>query len=216
MAPFKALYGSRCRSPVGWFWVGQISLIGPELVYEAIGNVRLIIERLRTAKSRQKSYADMRRRDLEFKVKDWVYLKILPMKGVMGFGKKGNLSPRCIGDPIPIIPLEGLGVHESLSYEEVPIEILDGQVKRFRNKEIVYVKAMNTRRNNARRASEENVNESVPPQTPQNSQVLIEEGAMSNVEIKSAIHNLTQMLATQVSRDARVQGTPMLSLPLLR
>ena len=67
---------------------------------------------------------------------------------------------------------------------------------------------MNTRRNNARRADEENVNEAVPPQAPQNPQVPIEEGAMSNVEIRSAIHNLTQVLATQVARDARVQVNP--------
>ncbi|WMV24828.1 hypothetical protein MTR67_018213 [Solanum verrucosum] len=64
---------------------------------------------------------------------------------------------------------------------------------------------MNTRTNNARRAGEENVNEAVPPQAPQNAQVPIEEGAMSNVEIRSAIHNLTQVLATQVAGDARVQ-----------
>ncbi|XP_049368216.1 uncharacterized protein LOC125833114 [Solanum verrucosum] len=67
---------------------------------------------------------------------------------------------------------------------------------------------MNTRRNNARRAGEENVNEAVPPQAPQNPQVPIEEGAMSNVEIRSAIHNLTQVLATQVARDAMVQVNP--------
>ena len=67
---------------------------------------------------------------------------------------------------------------------------------------------MNTRRNNARRAGEENVNEAVPPQAPQNPQVPIEEGAMSNVEIRSAIQNLTQVLATQVARDARVQVNP--------
>ncbi|KAH0651615.1 hypothetical protein KY284_031527 [Solanum tuberosum] len=56
MAPFEALYGRSCRSPIGWFEVGEIALIGPELVYEAIEKVRLIRERLRTAQSRQKSY----------------------------------------------------------------------------------------------------------------------------------------------------------------
>ena len=93
MTPFEALYGRRCRSPVGWFEVGEIALIGPESVYEAIEKVHLIRERLRTAQSRQKSYADVRRRDLEFEVNDWVYLKISPMKGVMRFGKKRKLSP---------------------------------------------------------------------------------------------------------------------------
>ncbi|WMV50783.1 hypothetical protein MTR67_044168 [Solanum verrucosum] len=68
---------------------------GPELVHEAMENVRLIRERLKTAQSRQKSSVDFRRKDLEFDVDDWVYLKISPMKGVMRFGKKGKLSPLC-------------------------------------------------------------------------------------------------------------------------
>ena len=67
---------------------------------------------------------------------------------------------------------------------------------------------MNIRRNNTRRSEEENVNEVVPPQTPQNPQVLIIEGSMSNVEIRSAIYSLTQVFSTQVSRDARVQVNP--------
>src|SRR5688572_23014782 len=97
MAPFEDLYGRRCRSPVGWFEVGEIALIGPDLVFEAMEKVRLIRERLKLAQSRQKSYSDNRRKDIEFEVSDWVYLKISPMKGVMRFGKKGKLSPRYIG-----------------------------------------------------------------------------------------------------------------------
>ncbi|WMV41028.1 hypothetical protein MTR67_034413 [Solanum verrucosum] len=71
MATFEALYGRRCRSPLGWFEVGEITLICPDLVYEAIEKVRLNRERLRTAQSRQMSYADVRRKDLEFEVNDW-------------------------------------------------------------------------------------------------------------------------------------------------
>ena len=97
MAHFEALYGRRCRSPVGWFEVGDIALIGPESVYEAIEKVRLIRERLKMAHSRQKSYVDVRRRELEFEVDDWVYLKVSPMKVFMRFGKKGKLSPSYIG-----------------------------------------------------------------------------------------------------------------------
>ena len=67
---------------------------------------------------------------------------------------------------------------------------------------------MNTRRNNARRDGDENLNQVIPPQAPQKYQVPIEEGAMSNVEIRSAIHSLTQVLATQFSRDTRVQVNP--------
>ncbi|WMV18524.1 hypothetical protein MTR67_011909 [Solanum verrucosum] len=104
------------------------------------------------AQSRQKSYADVRRRDLEFEVHDRVYLKISPMKGVMRFGNKGKLSRRfvgpyeilrrveCVGDPTSIVSLEGLEVKKSLSYEEVLVEILDRQVKKLRNKEVASVK----------------------------------------------------------------------------
>ena len=90
MALFEAMYGRKCRSPIGWFEVGEVALIGPDLVFKAMEKVRLIRERLKSAQSRQKSYLDNRRKDLEFKVDDWVYFKISPMKGVMRFGKKGN------------------------------------------------------------------------------------------------------------------------------
>ncbi|WMV33703.1 hypothetical protein MTR67_027088 [Solanum verrucosum] len=69
------------RYPIGWFEVGEVALIRPELVHEAIKTVRPIRVKSRTSQSRQKSYADVRRRDLEFDVLDWVYLKISPMKG---------------------------------------------------------------------------------------------------------------------------------------
>ncbi|WMV13753.1 hypothetical protein MTR67_007138 [Solanum verrucosum] len=97
MAPHEALYGRRCRTPIGWFEVGEAGLIGPDLVHHAMEKVKTIQERLKTSQSRQKSYIDVRRRGLEFEVDDWVYLKVSPMKGVMRFGKKGKLSPRYIG-----------------------------------------------------------------------------------------------------------------------
>ncbi|KAH0693675.1 hypothetical protein KY285_020772 [Solanum tuberosum] len=97
IAPYEVLYGRKCRSPIGWFEVGEAGLIGPNLVHQAIENVKVIQERLKTTQSRQKSYTDVRRRELEFEVDDWVYLKVSPMKGVMRFGKKGIVSPRYIG-----------------------------------------------------------------------------------------------------------------------
>ncbi|XP_070012963.1 uncharacterized protein [Nicotiana sylvestris] len=87
----------RCRSPIGWFEVGEAELLGPNLVYQAMEKVNLIQRHLKTAQSCQKSYSDVQRRDLEFQVDDWVFLKVSPMKGVMRFGKKGKLSPRYIG-----------------------------------------------------------------------------------------------------------------------
>ena len=93
MAPYETLYGHRCRSSVGWFGVGETTLIGPDSVLYAMEKVQLIRDRLKTAQSRQKSYAYVRRRELEFQVDDWVFLKVSPMKGVMRFGKKGKISP---------------------------------------------------------------------------------------------------------------------------
>ena len=72
-------------------------MIGPDLVLYAMEKVQLIIDRLKTSQSCQKSYADVRRRELEYQVDDWVFLKVSPLKGVMRFGKKGKLSPRYVG-----------------------------------------------------------------------------------------------------------------------
>ncbi|WMV30137.1 hypothetical protein MTR67_023522 [Solanum verrucosum] len=79
------------------FKVGEVGLISPELVHEAMEKDQLIREKLKKTQSRKKSYADVRKRDLEFHVDDWVYLKISPIKGVMRFGKKGKLSPLYVG-----------------------------------------------------------------------------------------------------------------------
>ncbi|GJX63815.1 putative reverse transcriptase domain-containing protein [Tanacetum coccineum] len=105
-APFEALYGRKCRSPILWAEIGESSLIGPELVQETTDKVVLIKEKLKAARDRQKSYADNRRKPLEFKVGDKVLLKVLPWKGVMRFGKKGKLVPRYVG---PFEILERIG-----------------------------------------------------------------------------------------------------------
>ena len=118
MAPFEALYGRKCRSPIGWFEVGESKVLGPDLVQEALEKVKLIRERLLSAQSRQKAYADHRRRDLEFSVGDQVFLRVSPMKGVMRFGKKGKLNPRYIG---PYEILERIG---NVAYKlELPPEL---------------------------------------------------------------------------------------------
>ena len=83
MAPYEALYGRRCKSRVGWFEVGEATLVGQDSLIYAMEKVKLIRDRLKTAQSRQKSYADVRKRELELQVDDWVFLKVSPMKGVM-------------------------------------------------------------------------------------------------------------------------------------
>ncbi|GJT52154.1 putative reverse transcriptase domain-containing protein [Tanacetum coccineum] len=95
-APFEALYGKKCRSPVLWAKIGESSLIGPELVQETTDKVVLIKEKLKAARDHQKSYADNRRKPLEFEVGDRVLLKVSPWKGVIRFGKRGKLAPRYV------------------------------------------------------------------------------------------------------------------------
>ncbi|GKE86187.1 putative reverse transcriptase domain-containing protein, partial [Tanacetum coccineum] len=105
-APFEAPYGQKCRSPLIWTEVGESQLIRPEIVQETTEKIIQIKERLKTARSRQKSYADKRRKPLEFKVEDRVLLKVSPWKGVVRFGKKGKLTPRYVG-PFEIVECVG-------------------------------------------------------------------------------------------------------------
>ncbi|GJY45595.1 putative reverse transcriptase domain-containing protein [Tanacetum coccineum] len=96
-APFEALYGQKCRSPVCWAEVRDARLTGPELVHETTEKIVQIKHRMQAARDRQKSYADVRRKPLEFQVGDRVMLKVSPWKGVVRFGKRGKLNPRYIG-----------------------------------------------------------------------------------------------------------------------
>jgi len=120
MAPFEALYGRKCRSPICWDEVGERSLLGPEMLMQTTEKVRVIREHLKTAQSRQKSWADSRRRPLEFGVGDHVFLKISPTKGVIRFGTRGKLSPRYIG------PFEILDRVGDVSYRLALPPSLDG------------------------------------------------------------------------------------------
>ncbi|GJX55444.1 putative reverse transcriptase domain-containing protein [Tanacetum coccineum] len=105
-ASFKALYGRKCRSPIMWAEVGEGQLIGPEFVQETTGKISQIKDRLKAARDRQKSYADKRRKPLEFSVCDYVLLKVSPWKGVIRFGKKEKLAPRFVG-PFEIVEKVG-------------------------------------------------------------------------------------------------------------
>ena len=91
MTLYEALYGCICRSPVGLFEVGEAALIRLDSVLYAMKKVQLIRDKLNIAQSRQKLHSDVRRRELEFQVDDWVFLKVSPMKGVMRLTRKGNL-----------------------------------------------------------------------------------------------------------------------------
>ncbi|KAI3669849.1 hypothetical protein L6452_41291 [Arctium lappa] len=107
MAPFEALYGRKCRTPMCWLEAREKQFAGPEIVQATTDKVKGIRERLKAAQDRQKSYADKKRRPVEFQVGERVMLKVSPWKGIIRFGKRGKLSPRFLG---PFTILEKIGL----------------------------------------------------------------------------------------------------------
>jgi hypothetical protein len=106
MAPYEALYGWKCRSPLYWDKLGEWRILGPNIVQDTLDKVVLIRRRLSAAQDRQKSYTDVRRRTLEFSEGDKVFLRVSPMEGVTRFGKKNKLNPPYMG---PFEILERVG-----------------------------------------------------------------------------------------------------------
>jgi hypothetical protein len=106
MAPFEALYGRKCRTPLYWSQTGESQLFGTDIIKEAERQVQIIRENLRVAQSRQKSYANGKRRDVSFQEGDYVYLKVSPIRGLCRFKVKGKLSPCFIG-PFQILQRVG-------------------------------------------------------------------------------------------------------------
>jgi hypothetical protein len=97
MAPFEALYGRKCKTLLNWVEPGERRFYGIDFVEEAEKQVRLIQKNMVAAQARQKSYADKRRKPIEFEVGDHVYFKVSPMRGVKRFGIKRKLKPRYVG-----------------------------------------------------------------------------------------------------------------------
>ncbi|GJS00081.1 putative reverse transcriptase domain-containing protein [Tanacetum coccineum] len=117
-APFEALYGRKCRSPICWTKVGEAQILSPELIQETTKKIIQIKQRMQAARDRQKSYADLKRKPMEFQVGDKVMLKVSPWKGVVRFGKRGKLNPRYVG---PFKVLEKVG---EVAYKlELPEEL---------------------------------------------------------------------------------------------
>jgi hypothetical protein len=120
MSPFEDLYGRKCRTPLYWDQTGERQFSGPKLIQEAEEQVRIIRENLRVDQTRQKSYADNRRRPLELEERDYVYLKVSPLRGMRRFKIKGKLSPRYIG---PFLIFRRVG---EMAYQlELPASLSD-------------------------------------------------------------------------------------------
>ncbi|GJR03848.1 putative reverse transcriptase domain-containing protein [Tanacetum coccineum] len=127
--------------------VGDAQLTGPELIHETTEKIVQVKQRIQAAHDRQKNYADVRRKPLEFQVGGRVMLKVVPWKGVIRFGKRGKLNPRyirpfkkCLSDEPLAIPLDEIHIDDKLHFVEEPVEIMDREVKRLNQSRIPFIK----------------------------------------------------------------------------
>ncbi|WMV36877.1 hypothetical protein MTR67_030262 [Solanum verrucosum] len=143
MAPYEALHGRRCRSHIGWFEVGEAGLIGPHLVYQAIEKVSPMKGAMKFSKKGKLSpwYIDPYR--ISKRIGDVAYELELPQElAVVHPIFHISMLKKCMGNPSLIIPTEDIGIKHNLSYEEIPVQILDRQVRKLRTKEVASVKVL--------------------------------------------------------------------------
>ncbi|GJR09352.1 hypothetical protein Tco_0792004 [Tanacetum coccineum] len=144
----------RALSPLCWLETGDRQLTRLDIIQETVDKIMVIKEQLKTARSRQKSYADNRRKPLEFQVGDQVLLKVSLWKGTIRFEKRGKLNPssgihnvfhvlnlkKCLTDETLVVPLKELKITDKLQFIEEPLEIIDRDVKRLKQSRIPIVK----------------------------------------------------------------------------
>ncbi|GJT66215.1 putative reverse transcriptase domain-containing protein [Tanacetum coccineum] len=156
-APFEALYGRKCRSPVLWAEIGEGSLFGPELVQETTDKVVVIKEKLQAARDRRKSYADSARKMTEYEGKlapryvgpFEILERIGPVSyrlrlseefiGVYDTFHVSNLK-KCLGNANLHVPLNEIRIDKTLRFVEEPVEIMDREVKSLKRSRIPLVK----------------------------------------------------------------------------
>ena len=120
MAPFEALYGKKCRTPLFWNQAREHRVFGPEIIQEAEKKVQEVRNNMKTAQSRWESYGNTRRRELTFEIGDFLYLKVSPIRGLRRFKVKGKLGPHYIS-PFKIINRKG-----EVAYElDLPAQLSD-------------------------------------------------------------------------------------------
>nr|KYP67678.1 Retrotransposable element Tf2 [Cajanus cajan] len=151
MAPFEALYGRRCRTPLCWYQDGESVVVGPELILQTTKIVKMIQEKMKTAQSRQKSYADKRRKPLEFvgpyQIKQRVglvaYQLALPpsLSNLHDVFHVSQLR-KYVHDPSHVVELDNVQVKENLTFEKLPVAVVDHKLKELRGKSIALVKVL--------------------------------------------------------------------------
>ncbi|KAG8472924.1 hypothetical protein CXB51_034790 [Gossypium anomalum] len=116
---FKALYGRKCRTPLYWMELSENKIHGVDLIKETEQKVKVIRDSLKIAFDHQKSYTDLKRKDIELEIGDKVFLNVSPWKKVLRFSRKGKLSPRFIGpaDPSHVIPPSEIEIQSDMTYE---------------------------------------------------------------------------------------------------
>ncbi|GJW39475.1 putative reverse transcriptase domain-containing protein [Tanacetum coccineum] len=137
-APYEALYGRKCQSPVCWAEVREAQLTGLELIQETTKKIILIKQKIQAAQDRQKSYADLKRNPMEFEVRDRVLAKVrkvvykleLPqeLSRVHHTFHVSNLKKCYVDEPL-VMPLKGIQVDDKLQFMEEPVEIMEREIK---------------------------------------------------------------------------------------
>ncbi|KAA3461550.1 Gag-Pol polyprotein [Gossypium australe] len=168
MAPYKAMYGCKYRTPLYWIELNEKKIHGVDLIRETKEKVKVICDSLKATSDRQKLFADLKRKDIEFQIGDMVFLKVSPWKKILHFGHKGKLSLRPVAyrlalpselekihnvfhvsmlrryrpEPSGVISLTQIEIQPDMTYNEEPNIILAREIKGLRNKSIALVKVL--------------------------------------------------------------------------